>query len=673
MKKSIILSSVLIAAMLWSCSGSGDGAQKIGYFDKATDTYGFMTAEGEFMPDTSLHAMPGIMVNGLVALGETFLPYDTTANGCYTLMADKGNGGLTPLVYHLSSCGYYAEGRIPTAKHGGEIIVRDGEGKPVFRLDSIGPKKVTRCASAYTYGLLTFELEGGMAGAVAPDGTLVIPPLIDGHKVRGINPGEQLTAVILDNDTCLFVDHTGQQQWQLARKGCHIDIHADTVFSYTGTLDMDTIEYQAYNLSGENICSGTIASQHMLEPYWPSDTTSSGHSSLLENEPYFKMLNKYMWLTHSPANPENLIAAWNKAQTDSATALSTAHYYIDWMPISHVYPGDKNRDELPIDSIALEDSISGVIISEEVLTAINEAFISRRLPLDAVPIQDYRTSRYKLLLRNGKMLNINTSMPASGGLITINDDSGWIRTRSICSIDSDGNTKVLLKGLRDAGIYSCGVIPITRMKGAFELLDKELNTVLKIHTVEGHKINRMERAMIAGKIGVWDTNDNLALIDIHGKRLTPWFKADPNSLQITPSGLYLINLRKPYGGGYYVYDNNNRLVYSYRNTYRWPISLNIYDDYVALSTGTDNTGKYRFVKRYDFNGNIIGSPATYNTDYYANHNDFYDAPAADLRDLYAYDTPSYFDQDWAYDITKKDKRYSTRTNYTVSMWAGWCY
>lgn len=398
MKKSIIsLSTLISAALLWGCSAApADDSQEIGYFDESTGTYGFMTADGEFITDTSLHAMPGIMVNGLVAVGNPdSASSDSTASRCYTLMAKSSDGTLSPLVSHLSSCGYYAEGRIPTATHGGDIIVRDGEGRPVFRLDSIGPLKVTRCASAYSYGLLTFELHDGTAAAVDTDGRLVIPPFADGSKVISICPGENLTAVMLDNNSSLMVDRNGEHKCTLNRKGWQVDVEEDTILNYT--YGPDGISYIAFNLNGDSIGAGNIDAPAHMRRYIVKDSTATVTADGRETKAYLDSTNilkasrvriepnitlypKFLRVTKSPADPAILIAAWNKALADRTMAESMLHYRVNWMPVLYVYPGKTACKAAGGCAPASESTseIPGISIDSSTLSEIaNEQSIAR--------------------------------------------------------------------------------------------------------------------------------------------------------------------------------------------------------------------------------------------------------------------------------------------------------
>lgn len=709
MKQPIYIASLLLAAssMFVSCGSSShhSDAEFVGFHNHLTNTTGFIGTDGRIVTPLAQAGMPGYTVNGMCA----FISDDNIVYGdsVFDLYRVDGEGNLTPVLNNLHGCGYLVDDRIPTSRQGGHIVIRDHEGKPVFRLDSVGGLAVKNCSSYYRHGLLPFTLSNGAMAAVNTSGELVALPVYGQSKVREIVIGEDAMALSLSNDTILVADHRGKELYRMPNRYGVIAFSGDTLQCYREYSDEGRIiGYDSFSLSGEMLGSSTFDLDALTKPYDVYSYTIPAMSDYDEEEGYYEhtpayadssnlvmhyrynasmhtdayFLKKYLQLAEAPFNPAPLIAAWNELERDSVMADSLKAVSVNWFPVYTVSParkkGESRTDLVATDSdvpAENEAEIPEVVVDATLAATITEQLRPRRIEVQGVQL-DGRGSE-GIALHNGKIIADPGMRPltciANGFMVTTGP--GYLSMCAIHSIDQNGKTKRLLDGIYDGGIFNEDVIPVARYDG-FQLLDKNMKPVLEVNYIDGRHIAQMARYVVAGKIFVWDKNDNMTIIDKHGNQLSPWIKSKPNYQQMAPNGNYLICEGYSYSRGtpYRVYDESNNIIYkkTFKRGSRYEgAEINLYNDHIAITYCVDNNGEIRAIERYDFDGNQIGPTVRY-----AIRNEE-NIPTEDLRDLWAYDTPSAFNQDWVYEMAYHNPSggFCFLTNYNVPMRARWAY
>lgn len=144
-----------------------------------TDTWSFVNTKGNVVFENLLPSAPSLPVNGVFALTDSA----TGLKSLYRLRKE-----IIPMgedLTGLKEAGIVADNVIPVVRPGSHIEYYSNTGLPLFTLDSVCGRRVTAVRAAFTSNRGVFRTEDRRCGAIAPDGTVVVPPVYDNISTFG--------------------------------------------------------------------------------------------------------------------------------------------------------------------------------------------------------------------------------------------------------------------------------------------------------------------------------------------------------------------------------------------------------------------------------------------------------------------------------------------------------
>lgn len=180
------------AGMLLSSCGSSDGGSidYIAVKTEGSDNWGFVGPDGQMLIDDEFENTPSAVING----------YFSVTEGDYVVVYKAGKKPeMVKGLDDLAAAGVMNEGRMPICRKKSRIELVDGSGNTIATLGPVNGKEIRNVSAMFTEGLMTFNTDDDLTGAIDRDGNVVIEPKY--YTINTFNDGIALASIKEENDS----------------------------------------------------------------------------------------------------------------------------------------------------------------------------------------------------------------------------------------------------------------------------------------------------------------------------------------------------------------------------------------------------------------------------------------------------------------------------------------